>query len=87
MSESDLKVLLESIKKGEMKFETESVSEADIIAFQPTAKLLKYAYDQGYLEGYLPVNENMSGFNRVVMVTIQNGLTYEGEMFLTAKPA
>lgn len=54
--------------------------------FQPIAKILDYANNEGLLEDFLPHKESQSGNGWYDLVLVNGGLSYEGEMFLT-KPS
>lgn len=77
-----LRSILEEIKSGTKAFEPASSKDADMWDFQPIAKILVYAHNEGFLESCLPHKESRTGNDWYDLVLVQGGLSYKGEMFL-----
>lgn len=51
--------------------------------FQPTAKALRYAFEQGYLDKAHFHRETSSGNSSYDWIRVNNGLSYKGTELLT----
>lgn len=78
--------LLEEIKAGTTTFKPASENEADMLDFQPIARMLAYANGEGLLNSFELQRENQSGNRWCDLVLVSGGLSYKGERFL-GKPS
>lgn len=83
---STLKSLLEEIKPGTTSFTPASSKENDIQDFQPIAKMLDFANNEGLLETYESHKESYSGNCWYDSVLVKGGLSHKGKKFL-AEPS
>lgn len=74
--------ILRKVKSGSTCFEPSSDSSEDVRKFQPIAKAVIYARDNGYLERIIADRDptSIEGFYCAVLVS--GGLTYSGETLL-----
>ncbi|QWT45836.1 hypothetical protein [Azospira inquinata] len=77
-----LRSLLEEIKMGRKRFRPASTNEADMLDFQPIAKLIDYANTEGFLESYVPHKESATGNCWYDLVVVNGGLSHKGGLFL-----
>jgi hypothetical protein len=79
--------MLEEIRAGTTRFAPISNSESDMRDFQPIAKILVYAHEEGLLESCVPHKESRTAHGWYDRVIVRGGLSYKGEMFLTKPPS
>lgn len=77
-----VKQILTEIINGKKKFTPASDSQSDLETFQSVAKVLIYADQQGWLDSFLPHPLNRNGKSYYDLILVQNGLSYEGELYL-----
>jgi len=77
-----LKEILREIQKGRIEFSPRSQSVEDMQAFQPIAKMLLYANNEEFLEGYLEHKESETSYNFYDFILVKGGLSYQGELYL-----
>lgn len=80
-----LRSILEEVKTGRTRFEPASAKDSDMWDFQPIAKVLIFAHNEGLLESCAPHKESRTANDWYDLALVRGGLTYKGEMFL-AKP-
>jgi hypothetical protein len=78
-----LKEILQEINNGKKLFKPQSATDEDFINFQPIAKVLVFANDEGYLDGFQFHKESQTG-NRWYDLIMIDGLSHKGESFLVS---
>ena len=76
------KEILQEIQEGRATFNPISESLADMKNFQPIAKIILFAYDEGLLEGCSAHKESETAYNFYDFVLVKGGLNYQGEQYL-----
>lgn len=79
---STLVSVLEEVGEGKSRFSPTSTAEADMRDFQPIAKFLLHAQQEGFLEKCVPHKESQTGNDWYDLIMVVGGLSYKGEMFL-----
>jgi len=79
-----LREVLALIQSGKSGFTSESESEDDIRAFQPIAKCLIHAKNEGLIEACMHTKEGFTGDELYNDFFVRGGLTYKGEQFLNS---
>ncbi len=77
-----LKEMLQEIQKGRTEFIPKGQSVEDMQDFQPIAKMLLYANNEGFLESYLDHKESETAHNFYDFILVKGGLSYQGELYL-----
>lgn len=81
---STLRSVLEEIQTGRTRFSPISNADKDMSDFQPIAKILVYANNQGFLERCVPHQENQISNNWYDLILVKGGLSYDGASFLVS---
>lgn len=84
---STLESVLQEVRSGTSSFAPASNSEEDMRDFQPIAKILVYAQQEGLLEKCIPHKESGTGSDWYDLVVVRGGLSYKGEKLLSEPPA
>ncbi len=77
-----LKNVLEELRSGRKKFTALSQSKEDIKDFQIIAKVLSFANDKGFIDGYLPHKNTETSDFYYDLIMVTNGLSYQGMQYL-----
>lgn len=77
-----LRSVLEEIQAGTTVFRPAGTSERDMWDFQPIAKMLEYAQDEGLLANCVAHRESDSAHGWYDLILVRGGLSYKGERFL-----
>lgn len=86
----EFKELLEMIKGGQITFRPRTApgqdapSESERADFQVIAKMLVYANEKGFLDGFEAIKESFTGNRGYEFVMVSDGLSHQGEEFLKA---
>lgn len=80
-----LRSVLEEVRSGTTTFRPVSMDQKNMEEFQPIAKLLVYAMEEGLLENCVPHKESGTSHSWYDLVMVLGGLSHRGEMLL-AKP-
>jgi hypothetical protein len=76
-----LKAILNEIAEGRTSFRPKSNTTEHLIEFQPTAKALCFALQEGYLVGCQLHKESETGSDWYDRIVVTNGLSHKGEEF------
>lgn len=79
--------VLEEIRSGKITFRPKGDRESDMRDFQPIAKLLIYAHQEGMITSCTPHQEKQSSHSWYDCVIVQRGLSHKGDMFLASPPS
>ena len=84
---STLESVLLEVRSGTSNFAPASNSEEDMRDFQPIAKILVYAQQEGLLEKCIPHKVSGTGNDWYDLVMVRAGLSYKGEKLLSEPSA
>lgn len=86
--QGELKDILLRVQAGERNFAPALPSPEAVAHFQPIARHLKTALDQGLIEqAHFMVSKRRETYNSIVSVAIDGGLTIKGVSWLASPPA
>lgn len=74
--------ILQEIQEGRTTFNPISESLIEMKKFQPIAKILLFANEEGLLEGYFTHKESETAYNFYDFVLVKGGLSHHGKLYL-----
>ncbi len=74
--------ILQEIQEGRTTFNPISQSLTEMKNFQPIAKVLLFANEEGLLEGYFSHKESETAYSFYDFVLVKGGLSHHGKLYL-----